>query len=63
MKLPVVQSPPLTKPPPLIRLPAVPQAAVVAAAVSFAEVGPETLVCLTVTVMPLMLILLLLQSA
>ena len=63
MKLPVVESLPLTKPPLLIRLPAVPQAAVVAATVPFAEVGPETLVCLTVAVMPLMLILLLLQSA
>jgi hypothetical protein len=63
VKLPVVGSLPLMEPPPLIRLPAVPQAAVVAVAVLRAEVGPATLVCLTVTVRPLMLIPLPLQTA
>ena len=63
VKLPAVGSLPLMEPPPLIMLPAVPQVPVVAVALLLAEVGPDTWVCLTVTVIPLTLIPLPLQIA
>lgn len=63
VKLPAVGSLPLIEPPPLTILPAAPQVLVVAVALLLAKVGPDTWVCLTVTVIPLTLIPLPLQIA
>jgi hypothetical protein len=63
VKLPVVGSLPLIEAPPLIMLPDVPHVPVVAVAVELAVVGPTTWVCLTVTVIPLTLMPLPLQTA